>query len=66
MDDYHQNLQDPPEFRMETVKKCRGNLQRLLTESQKIGSTDEDRLMNSKMEYGRNKLVRYQPTVDRV
>ena len=55
-----------PAFKVEVVRKCRANIERLLTESQKIGSIPENRLMNSKMVYGRNKLMKCEPTVDRV
>ena len=66
-EDFHPDIQNQPKFLMERIRKCRGNIERLLTESQKIGSNDTpDRLMNSKMEYGKNKMIRYRPTIDRV
>ena len=65
-DEYHPLMTDIPSFIMKTVKGCRGNIDRLLTESQKIDTHDDRNLMNSKMEYGTNKMVRFRPTVDRV
>ena len=65
-DDYHANSQDMPQFKMEPVRTCKGNIQRLLTESQWISKYDPDRIMNSKLEYSRNKMIRYNPVVTRV
>ena len=63
---YHPMQVHNTAFKMEIIKKCRGNIEQLLMESEKIGIMGDDRLMNSKAEYGRNKLVRYQPIVDRI
>ena len=63
---FHDDMPDRPNYKMEPIRRCRGNVERLLTESQWIGRHDDANLMNSKMEYGRNKMVRYRPTIDRV
>ena len=41
----------------------RGNISRLQTESQHNDNQGEDRLMNPRSKYGRNKMVRYRHTV---
>ena len=55
--DYHSQegqIQDKPDrFTMKVKKVCKGNLQRLLTESVMIDTSDESRLMNSKTEFGK-------------
>ena len=64
--EYHHQDVSQARFKMEPLKRCQWNIARLLTESQMTDKTEDQTLMNSKAEYGRNKMVRYQPTVQRV
>ena len=64
--EYHHQMTTLPAFKVEVEGKCRVDFVRLLTECEKNRSLPENRLRNSKIVYGRNKLVIYQPKVDRV
>ena len=61
---------DPAEkFRMTIHKRSKTILDRLVTEGTRISNLDHNYpnlLMNSKSEWGKGKLVRYEPTVTRI
>ena len=53
---------------MKPLKQAKTILQRLVLEGNSIQSTDKDNpgtLMNGKAEWGRGKMVRFKPTIDR-
>ena len=59
----------PPEYRMKSLRPSRTNLDREVAEGVLIEVAEKaepGRLMNSKSEGGRSKLVRYQPTIRRI
>ena len=57
--EYHANDPTLPQHKMKLLKVCKGNVARLLTESQTIEDQDDAILLNSKTEYGKNKPVRF-------
>ena len=61
----HNGDKNHQRFKMELIKSTRGNLTRLLTESENINAHKPEILLNSKSEYGRNKVVRFTPIVNR-
>ena len=67
--EYHQEQDSsPPEFGMWPVKSTRTIMERLGWESSLISKEDKERsgiLMNSKSEYGRGKLIRFEPQIIR-
>ena len=65
----HKEDNQEPEFVMEPSRSTRSNLERLATEAEEIGEGDDDKnitLWNSKSEYGKSKLIRWQSTVSYV
>ena len=62
----HEDDEETPTFIMEKSRKARNNLDRLAIESEEIYNGDNDKnvkLWNSKSEYGKTKLIRWQPTL---
>ena len=62
---HHANANSMPDFEMKKFRKPRSIMERLVLESEIIGQDDDNGIpiWNNKAEYGRNKLVRWKPSL---
>ena len=63
--EYHQDQPGQPEFKMWPIRATRTIVERLVWESSLISKQDQEVLMNSKTEFGRGKLIRFEPQIIR-
>ena len=67
-EEYHKDQQSKPKFTMKVLRGSKTVLDRLVWEANLISQAEENNpgsLMNSKGEWGKNKMVRFAPQISR-